>query len=212
MSEPLKIAVLASGQGSNLQAIIDSIEANRLNAIIVLVISDNENAFALKRASAKKIPYIFLDPAKAANRREYDLLLAEKIKEQEAELIVLAGWMRLLGQGFLDKFPERVINIHPSLLPAFAGLNAQKQAFEYGVKVTGCTVHFVDAGMDTGPIIAQQVVTVTPDETLDSLTKKILAEEHSIYPMVIQMFSENKISKDGRSVKITLPNITQSDK
>lgn len=202
MSRPLRIAVLASGRGSNLQAIIDSINTGRLNATIVVVISDNEDAFALKRAAANKIPNIFLDPAKALNCQEYDLLLAKKIKHQEADLVVLAGWMRLLGKGFLDQFPDKVINIHPSLLPAFPGLNAQKQAFEYGVKYTGCTVHFVDSGMDTGPIIAQQVVPIGPDDTLESLTNRILIEEHLLYPRVIQFFSEKRIFRDGRKVRI----------
>ena len=202
--KPLKIAVLASGRGSNLQAIIDFIEAGKLNASIVIVVSDNKDAFALKRASAKKIPHIFLDSAKVTSRQEYDLLLAEKIKQQGADLVVLAGWMRLLGQGFLDKFPDQVINIHPSLLPAFPGLNAQGQAFEYGVKYTGCTVHFVDVGMDTGPIIAQAIVPIEPDDTLDTLTEKILNEEHLLYPKVIQMFSEKRISKDGRKVIIDI--------
>ncbi|WP_028306965.1 phosphoribosylglycinamide formyltransferase [Desulfitibacter alkalitolerans] len=202
MSRPLRLTVLASGRGSNLQAIIDSIDTGRLNAAIVIVISDNEDAFALKRAAANKLPHIFLDPARVSNSQEYDLLLAEKIKQQGVDLVVLAGWMRLLGQGFLDKFPDQVINIHPSLLPAFPGLNAQKQAFEYGVKYTGCTVHFVDAGVDTGPIIAQQIVPIDPDDTLESLTKRILIEEHLLYPRVIQLFSENRIYKDGRKVRI----------
>lgn len=202
MSRPLRIAVLASGRGSNLQAIIDSIDIGRLNGAIVVVISDNEDAFALKKASANKLPHIFLDSARVSSRQKYDLLLAEKIKQQGADLVVLAGWMRLLGQGFLDKFPDQVINIHPSLLPAFPGLNAQKQAFEYGVKYTGCTVHFVDAGMDTGSIIAQQIVPIDPADTLESLTKRILIEEHLLYPRVIQLFSENRIYKDGRKVRI----------
>jgi len=203
MLRPLRIAVLASGWGSNLQALIDSIETDKLNASIAVVISDNKTAFALKRASAKKIPNILLDPTKVSSRQEYDLLLAEKIKKQGVDLVVLAGWMRLLGQGFLDKFPDKVINIHPSLLPAFPGLNAQKQAFEYGVRYTGCTVHFVDAGVDTGPIIAQEVVLVDPEEdTLDSLTQKILEEEHLLYMRVIQMFSDKRISREGRKVKI----------
>ena len=202
MSRPLRLTVLASGRGSNLQAIIDSIDTGRLNASTVMVISDNEGAFALKRAAANKLPHIFLDPARVSSRQEYDLLLAEKIKQQGVDLVILAGWMRLLGQGFLDKFPDQVINIHPSLLPAFPGLNAQKQAFEYGVKYTGCTVHFVDAGVDTGPIIAQQIVPIDPEDTLESLTKRILIEEHLLYPRVIQLFSENRIYKDGRKVRI----------
>jgi len=209
---PLKIAVLASGWGSNLQAIIDFIEAGKLKAYIVMVVSDNKDAFALKRASAKKIPHIFLDPAKVASRQEYDLLLAKKIEQQGADLVVLAGWMRLLGQGFLDKFPDKVINIHPSLLPAFPGLNAQEQAFEYGVKYTGCTVHFVDVGMDTGPIIAQEIVSIEQDDTLDSLIKKILNEEHLLYSKVIQMFSEKRISKDGRKVSIKAESDTDDEK
>jgi len=200
--KPLRIAVLASGRGSNLQAIIDFIEAGKLNASIAVVISDKEDAFALKRASEKNILHTFLDPANVTNRQEYDLLLAEEIKKQDVDLVVLAGWMRLLGQEFLEAFSDQVINVHPSLLPAFPGLNAQKQAFEYGVKYTGCTVHFVDAGMGTGRIIAQEIVSVDQDDTLDTLTKKILKEEHLLYPAVIQMFSEKIIFKAGRKVKI----------
>ncbi len=204
MSQPLKIAVLASGRGSNLQAIIDAIEAKTLNAVITLVISDKENAQALKRAAKHKIPHLFLDPKKSSFKDEYEEKLVEKIKQQGADLIVLAGWMRLLGEKFIKSFPDAIINIHPSLLPAFPGLDAQKQAFDYGVKYTGCTVHFVDEGMDTGPIIAQQIVPVTGEDTLETLTKKILKEEHLLYPRVIQLISEGRVEKQGRKVRIKM--------
>lgn len=204
MSQPLKIAVLASGRGSNLQAIIDAIEAKTLNAVITLVISDKENAQALKRAAEHKIPHLFLDPKKSSFKDEYEEKLVEKIKQQGADLIVLAGWMRLLGEKFIKSFPDAIINIHPSLLPAFPGLDAQKQAFDYGVKYTGCTVHFVDEGMDTGPIIAQQIVPVTGEDTLETLTKKILKEEHLLYPRVIQLISEGRVEKQGRKVRIKM--------
>jgi phosphoribosylglycinamide formyltransferase-1 len=204
MSRPLKVAVLASGRGSNLQAIIDAIENKRLNAVISLVISDKEDAYALKRAKKHKIPHLFLDPNKYSSKSEYEIILVQKLKQQAVELVVLAGWMRLLGNEFIKNYPDAIINIHPSLLPAFPGSNAQKQAFDYGVKYTGCTVHFVDNGMDTGPIIAQQVVPVSPDDTLDSLTHKILMEEHLILPNVIQLFSEGRIEKRGRKVRIKM--------
>lgn len=202
MSGSLKLAVLASGGGSNLQAIIDAINNKMLNASIVLVGSDQENAFALKRAADNKIPNLFLNPKKASSREEYDLYLAEKIKQQNVDLVVLAGWMRILSEKFLDQFPDQVINIHPSLLPAFPGVDAQKQAFDYGVKYTGCTVHFVDGGMDTGPIIAQQIVPVQADDTVESLRTRILVEEHLLFPRVIQLFAENRIVKVGRKVSI----------
>ncbi len=202
MSRPIRIAVLASGRGSNLQSIISSIEDRRLNAVIGLVLSNKEDAFALKRAGTNKIPNLFLDPKKYSKREEYDLALAQKIKQQGADLVVLAGWMRILCQTFLDHFPDKVINIHPSLLPAFPGQNAQKQAFEYGVKYTGCTVHFVDSRMDTGPIIAQQIIPILPDDTLEGLTDRILIEEHLLYPRVIQFFSEQRIVIEGRKVRI----------
>lgn len=202
MSSPLKIAILASGRGSNLQSIIEAIEQRTLNASIVLVISDNKDALALKRAGDKKISNLFLDPNKFTDRGEYDVALAQKIRQQGGALVILAGWMRILSPKFLDYFPDKVINIHPSLLPAFPGQNAQKRAFEYGVKYTGCTVHLVDSGVDSGPIIAQQIIPIFPDDTLEGLTDRILIEEHLLYPRVIQFFSEERIFKEGRRVRI----------
>ncbi|KUO49974.1 MAG: phosphoribosylglycinamide formyltransferase [Desulfitibacter sp. BRH_c19] len=202
MSRPIKIAVLASGRGSNLQSIIAAIEERTLNASIVLVVSDKQDAFALNRAGTNKIPNLFLNPKKYSDREEYDHELAQKIRQQGADMVILAGWMRILSQKFLENFPDKVINIHPSLLPAFPGQNAQKQAFEYGVKYTGCTVHFVDSGMDTGPIIAQQLIPILADDTLEGLTDRILVEEHLLYPRVIQFFSEERIVKEGRKVRI----------
>ena len=202
MSRPLRIAVLASGKGSNLQAIIDAIESRKLNASIVLVISDKQDAYALQRAKEHKITYAFLDPKQPANKKEFEAKIAEKIKQQDVDLLVLAGWMRILGKTILEVFKNRIINIHPSLLPAFPGLDAQMQALEYGVKYTGCTVHFVDSGIDTGPIIAQRVVPVLQDDTVATLSERILGEEHLLYPSVIQLFSEKKVYKEGRKVRI----------
>ncbi|MEW6624884.1 MAG: phosphoribosylglycinamide formyltransferase [Bacillota bacterium] len=202
MSRPVKIAVLASGRGSNLQAIIDAVRGNSLDAEIAVVISNNKDAAALSRAQKYGIPTALLEPLGHEGREEYDIRLAEQIKRYEADLVVLAGWMRVLSQKFLEEFPDKVINIHPSLLPAFPGLNAQKQAFEYGVKYSGCTVHFVDAGVDTGPVIDQSVVPVQAADTVESLADRILQAEHKLYPQVIQLFSEGRIVKNGRKVKI----------
>jgi phosphoribosylglycinamide formyltransferase-1 len=204
MSRPIRIAVLASGRGSNLQAMIDAIEQLRLNATIALVASNNPNAYALNRAKLHRIMHLCLRQEAFTSRRDYELALVKHLKKQGVELVVLAGWMRILTKAFLKQFEDRVINIHPSLLPAFPGLNAQRQAFEYGVKYTGCTVHFVDSSLDGGPIIAQQVVPVQADDTLETLTNKILIEEHLLYPRVVELFSKNRIVKEGRKVTIKL--------
>ena len=175
-----RIVVLASGQGTNFQAIIDASESGRLCGEVVGLISDNPDATALRRAKGHGIPRVVVERKSYRSKREFDLGLAEAVKRFSPDLVVLAGFMRLLGKGFLDEFPEKVINIHPSLLPAFRGLDAQKQALEYGVRYTGCTVHFVDEGTDTGPIIGQRVVPVMPDDTEDTLRARILVEEHAL--------------------------------
>ncbi|HHT63691.1 MAG: phosphoribosylglycinamide formyltransferase [Bacillota bacterium] len=199
----LKLAVLVSGRGSNLQAIIDGIKKGDLSATISVVISNCQNALALNRAREENIPTVFLDPKNFFCREDYDLALAEKIKEYEADLVVLAGFMRVLSPSFLDKFPLKVINIHPALLPSFPGTHGQKQALEYGVKVTGCTVHFVDQGVDTGPIIAQRAVSVHDDDTEKSLAERILREEHKLYPQVIQWIAEGRVKVTGRIVRVS---------
>jgi phosphoribosylglycinamide formyltransferase-1 len=198
----LKIAVLASGSGSNLQSIIDNIQAGKLDAQIQLVLSDKSNAYALKRAASAGIKTCYMNPKDYDDRVSYDKALAEEVKASGAELVVLAGFMRILNKVFLEEFNNRVINIHPALLPSFPGLHAQDQAWSYGVKVSGCTVHFVDCGTDTGPIIAQRAVPVLDTDTADDLAKRILVEEHKIYPYIIQMIAEGKVWLINNKVKI----------
>jgi len=195
-----KLAVLVSGRGSNLQAIIDSIEREELDAHISVVISNTIDAMALKRAKKHDIKTIFIDPATYLDKREYDKAIVEKLKEFSVDLICLAGYMRILGEEVIQTFKEKIINIHPSLLPAFPGMNAQKQALEHGVKFSGCTVHFVDSGVDNGPIILQTVVPVYDNDDEKSLSKRILEQEHYLYPKAIKMIKENQIKINNRTV------------
>ena len=195
-----KLAVLVSGRGSNLQAIIDSIEREELNAHISTVISSTRDAMALKRAEKHGIKTIFIDPTVYLNSKEYDKVLIKKLREFPIDLICLAGYVRILGEEVIQTFKEKIINIHPSLLPAFPGLNAQKQAIVHGVKFSGCTVHFVDSGIDSGPIILQTAVPVYDNDDEKSLSKRILEQEHYLYPKAIKMIQENKIRLDGRTV------------
>ena len=195
-----KLAVLVSGRGSNLQAIIDSIDREELDAHLSIVISNTKDATALKRAEKHGIKTIFIDPSTYLNSKEYDKALVLKLKEFSIDLICLAGYMRILGEEVIQTFEKKIINIHPSLLPAFPGLNAQKQAINHGVKFSGCTVHFVDLGVDSGPIILQTVVPVYDNDDEKSLSKRILEQEHYLYPKAIKMIQENKIRLDGRTV------------
>ena len=195
-----KLAVLVSGRGSNLQAIIDSIEREELNAHISIVISSTKNAMALKRAEKHGIKTIFIDPTAYLNSKEYDKALIEKLKKFSIDLICLAGYMRILGEEVIQTFKEKIINIHPSLLPAFPGLNAQKQAIVHGVKFSGCTVHFVDSGVDSGPIILQTAVPVYDNDDEKSLSKRILEQEHYLYPKAINMIKENQIKINSKTV------------
>jgi len=195
-----KLAVLVSGRGSNLQAIIDSIDREELDAHLSIVISNTKDAMALKRAEKHGIKTIFIDPSTYLNSKEYDKALVLKLKEFSIDLICLAGYMRILGEEVIQTFEKKIINIHPSLLPAFPGLNAQKQAINHGVKFSGCTVHFVDSGVDNGPIILQTVVPVYDNDDEKSLSKRILEQEHYLYPKAIKMIQEKKISLNGRTV------------
>ena len=195
-----KLAVLVSGRGSNLQAIIDSIDQEELDAHLSIVISNTKDAMALKRAEKHGIKTIFIDPSTYLNSKEYDKALVLKLKEFSIDLICLAGYMRILGEEVIQTFEKKIINIHPSLLPAFPGLNAQKQAINHGVKFSGCTVHFVDSGVDSGPIILQTVVPVYDNDDEKSLSKRILEQEHYLYPKAIKMIQENKIRLSGRTV------------
>ena len=195
-----KLAVLVSGRGSNLQAIIDSIDREELDAHLSIVISNTKDAMALKRAEKHGIKTIFIDPSTYLNSKEYNKALVLKLKEFSIDLICLAGYMRILGEEVIQTFEKKIINIHPSLLPAFPGLNAQKQAINHGVKFSGCTVHFVDSGVDSGPIILQTVVPVYDNDDEKSLSKRILEQEHYLYPKAIKMIQEKKISLNGRTV------------
>lgn len=196
----VKIAVLVSGRGSNLQAIIDSIENGYIkNAAVNVVISNKADAYALERARTHGISAVFLDP-KGMDRAEYDREILKVLRQYETDLLLLAGYFRLLGSEIIEAYRHRVLNIHPSLLPAFKGLHAQKQAFEYGVKVAGCTVHFVDEGLDSGPIIIQMCVPVLPEDTEETLTDRILEQEHIIYPEAVRLFVEGKLKVEGRNV------------
>ena len=195
-----KLAVLVSGRGSNLQAIMDSIDREELDAHLSIVISNTKDAMALKRAEKHEIKTIFIDPSNYSSSKEYDKALVLKLKEFPIDLICLAGYMRILGEEIIQTFEKKIINIHPSLLPSFPGLNAQKQAINHGVKFSGCTVHFVDSGVDSGPIILQTVVPVYDNDDEKSLSKRILEQEHYLYPKAIKMIQENKIRVNGRTV------------
>jgi len=199
----LKIGVLASGSGSNLQAIIDNIEAGHLPAEIACVISNNAAAYALERARRHGIPPLHIDHRIFTGREAYDAALVETLYEHGVRLVVLAGFMRIITPVLLNAFPSAVMNIHPALLPAFPGLHAQRQALEYGVKVTGCSVHFVDAGTDTGPIIIQAAVPVVEGDTESSLSARILVEEHRVFSEAIRLYAAGRLTVEGRKVLIS---------
>ena len=196
------IAVLVSGRGSNLQAIIDSIERGYLKARIGVVISDVRDAYALERAKNHGIEAVFVDPGNFASKELFEKEILVALKKYDTELVLLAGYMRILGKTLLLAYKNRILNIHPALLPAFQGLHAQKQAFDHGVKVAGCTVHFVNEALDGGPIILQRCVEVRDDDTADSLAGRILEQEHKIYPEAVKLFVENRLLVEGRKVKI----------
>ncbi len=197
-SEKFKLAVLVSGRGSNLQAIIDSIEKNYLNAEISLVMSNVKDAYALERATKHGLECVFLDPKAFSNRNDYEQKMIDLLQSKSIELVCLAGFMRILGKKFIEAFPGKIINIHPSLLPAFPGLNVQKRALEHGAKYSGCTVHIVNEEVDGGPIILQSVVPIKDEDDTQSLSERILEQEHIIYPEAIKLIIENKIEFSGR--------------
>lgn len=198
----LNIGVLVSGRGSNLQAIMDACAQGRVPARVTVVVSDVENAPALERARSRGIPAIYINPGALASKVEYEQAVAGVLREHRVGLVCLAGYMRLLGKTVLEAFPDRIINIHPALLPAFPGLHAQRQAYEHGVRFSGCTVHFVDEGIDTGPIILQAVVPVLQTDTPDTLAERILVEEHRIYSEAVRLFAGNRLKIHGRRVII----------
>ncbi|MCZ6513334.1 MAG: phosphoribosylglycinamide formyltransferase [Nitrospinae bacterium] len=201
-SNDFKMGVLASGRGTNLQAIIDAIENGEVDARITLVLSDQPDAPALDRANKHGIESMWLDPKQFSGKMEYDRAVAGKLKEKGVDLVCLAGYMRILGPEFIRTFEGKIINIHPSLLPAFPGLNVQQKAIDYGVKFSGCTVHFVNEEVDAGPIILQAVVPVHESDDAESLAERILVQEHLIYPRAIQLIAENHLRIDNRKVSI----------
>jgi phosphoribosylglycinamide formyltransferase-1 len=203
MEKKIRIGVLVSGRGSNLQAIIDFIAQGSLSAELAVVISDQADAYALDRARTHNIPAVHMSAKGYKDRRdEYDALLVKELQKHGAELVLLAGFMRIITPTLLKAFPQRVINIHPALLPSFPGLHVQKAALEHGVKFSGCTVHFVDEGMDTGPIIIQAVVPVLDNDTEDTLSERILQQEHKIYSRAIQLFAEGRLRIEDRRVLV----------
>jgi len=194
----MNLAVLASGYGSNLQAIIDAVDRGEISGRVKTVISDVEEAYALERARRHNIEAIYINPKDFPGRKAFNEAIAALLEEREIDLVVLAGYMRLLSPVIINKFRGKIMNIHPSLLPAFPGLEGAKQALDYGVKVSGCTVHFVDEGLDTGPVILQEAVPVYDDDTVESLHERIHRVEHRLYPRAIQLFIEGKLSIEGR--------------
>lgn len=200
--EALKIGVLASGRGSNFQAIIDAKNSGALNISIKCLITDNSDAFAIKRAKQNNIEDICIVPTDDLTGDEFYTAMAKELKEKGVELVCLAGFMRIVGKPLIDAYPMRIMNIHPALLPSFKGLHGQKQALQYGTKLAGATVHFVDEGVDTGPIIVQGAVRVYDGDSEDELSKRILGLEHKIYPFAIKLFSERRIIVHNRNVTI----------
>ena len=199
----MKIGVLASGGGTNLQSLIDHWRKGTLAPAELTVVGANvATAFALERAAAAGIPTFVLSHKTFAAREEFDRALAAELRARGVELVVLAGFMRVLTPAFLAAFPHRVVNIHPALLPSFPGTHAQKQALDYGVKLTGCTVHFVDTGTDTGPIIAQTAVPLLPADAEEDLRARILAEEHRLLPAVVRAIAAGKVTVEGRRVRV----------
>lgn len=198
--DPLRLAVLASGRGSNLGAILDACRREAFPARVVVVVSDREDAPALERAARDGVAAVFADPKPHADRAAYDGALLATLERYRPDLVCLAGFMRLLTPVFVRAWAGRLLNVHPALLPAFPGLHAQRQALEYGVKVAGATVHFVDEGIDSGPVILQASVPVRPDDTEESLSARILVEEHRLYPEAIRLFAQGRLVIIGRRV------------
>jgi phosphoribosylglycinamide formyltransferase-1 len=198
----LKLAILVSGRGSNFLSILRAVARGELQARISVVLSDNPAAPALQKARDADIATAVVRPADFAAKAAYEMHIVELLREYDVDLIVLAGYMRIVGTTLLEAYRHRILNIHPALLPAFPGLNAQKQALAYGVRFSGCTVHLVDEGMDSGPIIAQRVTPVLPDDTEATLSERILEQEHQVYPEVLQLLAEGRVYLYGRQIFI----------
>ena len=202
MTKKISLGVLVSGGGTNLQSIIDNCQSKKIDAEIKVVVSDTADAYALTRAEKAGIPTAIHRRNDYSSKKDFEGAMIESLQSHGAQLICLAGFMRIISPDFLRTFPNRVINIHPALLPSFPGLHGQKQAFDYGVKVSGCTVHFVDEGTDTGPIIIQTAVPVKEGDTEETLAARILEQEHRIYSEAIQHYAEGRLEIKGRRVVI----------
>jgi phosphoribosylglycinamide formyltransferase 1 len=201
--ERLRVGVLVSGRGSNLQALLDAAARPGYPAEVVVVISDRERAAALDRARAAEVEALFVNPKDFGDREAFDLALVRELTARRVGLVCNAGFMRILSQAYTRAFAGRAMNMHPSLLPAFPGLHAQRQALEHGAKITGATVHFVDDGpVDTGPIILQASVPVQPDDTEETLSARVLVEEHRLYPEAVRLFAEGRLTVVGRRVVV----------
>ena len=201
-SIPIRLGVLISGSGSNLQAIIDKCEAGELPARVAVVISNKGDAYGLKRAEKHAIPSVFLPRKEFPDEVSYNSAILHHLKEHEVDLVVMAGYMRLLGKEVLDAYPNRVLNLHPALLPSFPGAHGIEDALDYGVKVTGVTVHFANEIFDEGPIILQEAVPILEDDTEETLAERIHAVEHVLYPRAIKLYCEGRLEIDGRKIKV----------
>ncbi len=202
MSEPLRVGVLASGRGSNFRALAEAAARGRIPAAMVVLISDRAAAPVLDIAREHHVEAMVLDPRQHPSREAHEKAVIGVLEERRVGLVCLAGYMRLLSGGFVGHFAGRMLNIHPSLLPAFPGLHSHRQALAHGVRVSGATVHFVDEGVDTGPIVLQAAVPVRPEDTEESLAARVLAEEHRLYPEAVRLFAEGRLQIRGRRVDI----------
>jgi phosphoribosylglycinamide formyltransferase-1 len=202
MPEPLRVGVLASGRGSNFRALAEAAARGRIPAAVVVLVTDRAGAPALAVAREHQIEAVVVDPKQHPSREAHEKAVIGVLEERRVGLVCLAGYMRLLSAGFVAHFAGRLLNIHPSLLPAFPGLHPHRQALAHGVRVSGATVHFVDEGVDTGPVVLQAAVPVEPDDTEESLAARILVEEHRIYPEAVRLFAEGRLEIRGRRVDI----------
>ena len=204
-SERLAVGVLASGRGSNVQALLDACAVPDFPARVVVVISDREQALALERARAADVEAVWINPKDFVSRESFDLALVHELDKRQVGLVCHAGFMRILSPAYVQAFAGRALNVHPSLLPAFPGLHAQRQALEHGVRVSGATVHFLEEGVDSGPIVLQAAVPVLSGDTEETLAARILVEEHRLYPAAVRLFAENRLEIVGRRVVIRDP-------
>ena len=197
-----RIGILISGRGSNMEALLRAAEEGRIPAVVAVVISNEPDAPGLRKAQERGVETLLLDHRKARDKEEQDRRIVAALEERRVDLVCLAGYMKILTPGLLKAYPGRILNIHPSLLPAFPGLDAQRKALEHGVRYSGATVHLVDAGVDTGPIVLQAVVPVEPEDTPVTLADRILEQEHRIYPEAVRLFFEGRLNVEGRRVRI----------